>query len=121
MGQIVRVRRASHNPTLRHHDCRCRRQGCLQSQACPQEDDCLQGSRRCRCCWQEGSWILQAARQGAQGQEAQGCQEAQEEACCQEAQEGCQEACRQEAQGRQEACCQEAQGCQEACCQEARS
>merc|ERR1712073_153288 len=89
----------------------------LQSQACPEEDDCLQGSRHCRCCWQEGSWILQAARQGAQGQEAQGCQEAQEEACRQEAQEGCQEACRQEAQGRQEACCQEAQGCQEARCQ----
>merc|ERR1712223_403317 len=45
----------------------------------------LQGDRDCRCCWKEGSWILQAARQGAQG-----CQEA-SQAQGQEAQDRCQE------------------------------
>merc|ERR1712014_164968 len=68
-------------------------------QARPQEDGrCQEGCCRCRC-WQEGSWKLQAARQGAQGQEAR-CQEGQEAQGCQEAR--CQEGC-QAREGRQEA------------------
>merc|ERR1711956_180398 len=64
---------------------RCR-QGRRPCQACPEEAGCCQEGGGCCCCWQEGSWFLQAARQGARCQEAQG-------------QEGCQ-----------------AQGCQEARC-----
>merc|ERR1712161_47183 len=66
---------------------RCR-QGRRPCQACPEEAGCCQEGGGCCCCWQEGSWFLQAARQGACCQEAHG-----QEACCQE---GCQEACCQE-------------------------
>merc|ERR1712203_223024 len=91
-----------------------RRQGWRARQARPEEDGrCQEGCCRCRC-WQEGSRKLQAARQGAQGQEAR-CQEGQEAQGRQEAR--CQEGC-QAQEGRQEACCQE--GCQEARSQEGR-
>merc|ERR1712242_420671 len=65
-----------------------RRQGWRARQARPEEDGCRQEGRSCRCCWQEGSRKLQAACQGAQGQEAR-CQEGQEAKGCQEAR--CQE------------------------------
>merc|ERR1711997_220223 len=50
-----------------------RRQGRRPCEACPEEAGCCQEGGACCCCWQEGSWLIQAARQGA-------CQEA----CCQE-------------------------------------
>merc|ERR1712242_442093 len=50
---------------------RCR-QGRRPCQACPEEAGCCQEGGACCCCWQEGSWLLQAARQGARCQEAQG-------------------------------------------------
>merc|ERR1712083_749187 len=92
----------------------------------PEEDGRCQEGRGCRCRWQEGSRKLQAARQGAQGQEdrcqegqeAQGCQaKGRQKAGCQEGQEarkegrqakGCQEARRQEGEeAGQEGCPQE--------------
>merc|ERR1712130_718970 len=57
-----------------------RHQGRRPCEACPEEDGCCQeGGGRC-CCRQEGSRKLQAACQGAKGQEAR------QEACCQEGQ-----------------------------------
>merc|ERR1712110_1273994 len=56
-----------------------------------------QGQEGCGCCrrWQEGSRKLQAARQGAQGQEAR-CQEGQEAGKEGREAKGCQEARSQE-------------------------
>merc|ERR1712083_482731 len=50
---------------------RCR-QGRSPREACPEEAGCCQEGGACCCCWQEGCWLLQAARQGARCQEAQG-------------------------------------------------
>merc|ERR1711981_735843 len=58
-------------PPVRQHD-RGRQQGRRPCEACPEEAGCCQEGGACCCCWQEGSWLLQAARQGARCQEAQG-------------------------------------------------
>merc|ERR1712010_152602 len=54
-----------------------RRQGCCPCPSGSQEDARCQEVGVCCCCWQEGSWLLQAACQGAQEASCQ-------EACCQE-------------------------------------
>merc|ERR1711994_1163851 len=83
-------------------------QGWRTCQARPEEAGHLQGYRRCRCCWQEGSWIIQArreakGRQTRQGKEETRCQKGQKS---RQAQEGsCQEGRDpQNGKGRQEAC-----------------
>merc|ERR1711990_460650 len=66
-------------------------QGRQPCEDCSQEAGRLQGDCRCCCRWKEGRWILQAPRQGAQGEARQGQEGSQgQEAkgCPQE--EGCQ-------------------------------
>merc|ERR1711994_340047 len=99
-------------PSLRRHDQGRhqgpRRQEGLLPSGHPEVRLCQLQGRRCRCCWQEGSWIIQArreakGRQTRQGKEEARCQKGQKS---RQAQEGsCQEGRDpQKGKGRQEAC-----------------
>merc|ERR1712048_362067 len=70
-------------------------QGCCLCEARPCQDDCCQEGCGCRCCRQEGSWLIQAcccSQEGEESQEAKGKEAQGQEACCQE---GCQETCKE--------------------------